>query len=66
VRERERERERRYRLGPGRIGWSPGMVVSAPIEEVEFEREVAAIEDALAERGEIERRELGQLVGARF
>ena len=42
------------------------MVVSAPIEEVEFEREVSSIEDALAERGEIERRELGQLVGARF
>jgi hypothetical protein len=34
---------RRYRLGPGRIGWSPGMVVSAPIENVEFEREISAI-----------------------
>ena len=64
--ERERERRRRYRLGPGRIFWSPGMPVSDPTAEVEFEREVAAIERALAEGGDIERRELARLVGARF
>ncbi len=64
--EREHERRRRFRPGPGRIGWSPGMVVSAPIEAVEFEREVASIERALAESGPTERRELARLVGARF
>ena len=42
------------------------MVVPAPIEEVEFEREVAFIERALAESGPTERRELARLVGARF
>jgi len=63
---RERERRRRYRLGPGRISYSPGMVVSAPITEVELSREVAAIEVALGENGPIERRELARLVGARF
>jgi MFS family permease len=35
-----RERRRRYRLGPGSTSYSPGMVVSAPITEVEFEREI--------------------------
>jgi hypothetical protein len=61
----ERERRRRYRLGPGRTFWSPGMPVSAPTAEVEFEREVSAIEQALADRGPTERRELSRLVGAR-
>jgi hypothetical protein len=63
---RERARQRRYRLGPGRIGWSPGMVVSAPIEEVAFEREISAIERALADHGPTERRELARLVSARY
>jgi MFS family permease len=63
---RERERRRRYRLGPGRVSYSPGMVVSAPITEVELSREVEAIERALAEHGPTERREVARLVGARF
>jgi MFS family permease len=63
---RERNRRRRYRLGPGRVSYSPGMVVSAPITEVELAREVAAIEAALGENGPIDRRQLARLVGARF
>jgi MFS family permease len=55
---------RRYRPGPGRISSSPGMWVSTPTE-VEYEREVAAIERILADREPTERRELAQLVGAR-
>jgi MFS family permease len=57
----------RYRLGPaGRGGSSPGMAVSSPIPGVEFSREIARIEQALAEHGPTERRELARLVGARF
>jgi hypothetical protein len=41
------------------------MFVSAPTR-VEFEREVSAIERVLADREPTERRELAQLVGARF
>jgi MFS family permease len=62
----ERERRRRLRLGPGRTFWSPGMPVSAPTAEDEFEREVAAIEQALTDRGPTERRDLSRLVGARL
>ena len=50
----------------GRARSSPGMPVSAPIAAVGLEREVAAIERALAEHGPTERRELATLVGARF
>ncbi len=60
-----RARRRRYRLGPGQTSSSPGMFVSAPTK-VEFEREVSAIERVLADREPTERRELAQLVGARF
>ena len=42
------------------------MAVSAPITEQEFSREVSRIEQALAEHGPTERRELARLVGARF
>ena len=56
----------RYRLGPGRTGSSPGMWVSAPLAEQEFSREIERIEQALAEHGPTERRELARLVGARF
>ena len=41
------------------------MFVSAPTE-VEFEREVSAIERVLADREATERRDLARLVGARF
>jgi hypothetical protein len=57
---------RRRRLGPGRTSSSPGMFVSAPIAAVALAREVSAIEQALADRGPTERRELARLVGARF
>jgi MFS family permease len=63
---RERERRRRYRLGPGQTFYSPGMIFAGPITEVELEREVAAIEGALADGGPTDRRELARLVGARF
>jgi hypothetical protein len=58
---------RRRRVGPaGRGGSSPGMAVSAPVTGLEFSREVQRIEQALAENGPTERRELARLVGARF
>ena len=60
-----RERRRRHRLGPGQTASSPGMWVSTPTK-VELEPEVAAIERVLADREPTERRELAQLVGARF
>jgi len=63
---RRREQAHRYRLGPGRTSYSPGMAVSAPITEQEFSREVQRIEAALAEHGPTERRELARLVGARY
>ncbi len=63
-----RERRRRLRLGPGRTtAYSPSMLFSGPSSEVDYEREVSAIERALAERGgPTERRELARLVGARL
>jgi MFS family permease len=68
-----RERRRRFALGPGRTFYSPGLVGSPPLTEAEFERkvldferEVSAIERALADRGQTERRELARLVGARY
>jgi hypothetical protein len=42
------------------------MAVSAPVEAVAFEREVAAIEAARADHGPTERRELAARVDARF
>ena len=58
---------RARRFGPGRMGYAPGMMsVSAPLEEQEFSREVARIEQVLEEHGPTDRRELARLVGARF
>jgi MFS family permease len=52
---------------PRRAYSSPGMWVAAPVAAVGFEREVRAIERALAEHeGPVDRRELAALVGARF
>ena len=56
----------RERPRPGRVGSSRGMPVSAPVPPVGFEREVAAIEQALAANGVVDRRALAGLVGARF
>ena len=61
-----RDQAHRYRLGPGRSSYSPGMAVSAPITEVEFTREVQRIEAALSEHGATDRRRLAELVGARY
>jgi MFS family permease len=63
--EGQQARQRRYRPGPGRVSSSPGMWVSTPTD-VKFDREVSAIERALAEGDALERRELAQRVGARF
>ncbi len=63
---RRREQERRYRLGPGRTSYSPGMAVSAPVTGQEFTREVGRIQQALAENGPLDRRELARRVGARY
>ena len=60
------ESEDRPRRSAGRVGSSPGMLVSARIAAAGLDREVAAIERALAEHGPTERRELATLVGARF
>ena len=58
--------EPRERPRPGRVGSSRGMPVSAPVTPVGFEREVTAIEQALAANGTVDRRRLAGLVGARF
>jgi MFS family permease len=63
---RAREQARRYRLGPGRTSYSPGMAVSAPVTEVELSREIGQVEHTLAEHGPTDRRELARLVGARY
>ena len=50
-------------------GWAPGMVSSAyDREEDEWwrEREVGMIERALQERGEMRRRDLGNLIGCKY
>jgi MFS family permease len=52
---------------PRRAYSSPGMPVAMPMAAVGLEREVAAIERVLAEHdGDVDRRELAALVGARF
>jgi hypothetical protein len=63
--EAEPEHKPRRRPSP-RSGYSRGMPVSAPIEPVEFSREVGRIETALGEHGPMERAELARAVGARF
>ena len=57
---------RRYRPGPG-ADIAPRRACGCPTQtDVEYEREVSAIERVLADREPTERRELAQLVGARF
>jgi MFS family permease len=63
---RRADGRRRPRLGPGRFGYSPFPLYAANIDDiVEFNREVQAILTALEEHGEVDRRELARLVGAR-
>ncbi len=63
--EQERTGLRRYRPGPGRISASPGIAVSSLPPQV-LDSEIRAIEKALDEHGATERRELAQMVGARY
>jgi MFS family permease len=60
------ERPRRAPSSVGRVGSSPGMLVSARVAAAGLEREVDAIARALADHGPTERRELAVFVGARF
>ena len=57
---------RRYRPGPGRSTSSRGMLVSAPIDDIAFDYEIGIIVKTLDEHGEVDRRELARLVGARY
>jgi hypothetical protein len=51
---------------PRRAHTSPGMPVSAPLAPVGFDREIAAIERVLEERGPTGRHDLARAVGAHF
>jgi hypothetical protein len=61
-------RRGRYRLGPSASGggWSPQLQSSSRDEDTFWsEREVDELERALAEHGELRRRELGKAVNCR-
>jgi MFS family permease len=68
--ERRRQRERsglnRYRPGPGRGPVAPVPATAAEVPEQALDSEIQAIERALDEHGSTERRELSELVGARY
>ncbi len=66
--QRERAGRRRYRPGPGRLGASRGLTISAPGEDsgLDLDREISIIERALEDRGAANRRELAHRVGARY
>jgi MFS family permease len=66
--QRERAGRRRYRPGPGRLGASRGLTISAPGEDsgLDLDREISIIERALEDRGPANRRELAHRVGARY
>ena len=64
-REQERRGLRRYRPGPGRLPASP-MPAFASVSEPNLDNEIQAIQRALDEHGSTERKELAQLVGARY
>jgi MFS family permease len=61
---------RRFRPGPGRTLYSPGMAVTAsdwvPTAEQDLEREIEMIARALDEHGPTARDTLAELVGARY
>ena len=66
--QRERAGRRRYRPGPGRLGGSRGLAVSASSEDtgLDLDREISIIGRALEDRGAANRRELARRVGARY
>ncbi len=61
-----KQKQKQQRRPSPRSGYSHGMPVSAPIEAVEFSREIGRIEAALGEHGPMDRAELARAVGARF
>ena len=66
---REQERPtRRHRLGPSSqtSGWSPFITHSTQVEDTWREHEIEQLERALADRGEMSRRELGQVAGCKY
>jgi hypothetical protein len=65
-REQERHGLRRYRPGPGRWPASPVPAVTTSLGDPNLDNEIQAIQRALDEHGSVERRELAQLVGARY
>jgi len=65
-RQRERSGLRRYRPGPGRSPATRVPAAAAHVPEQALDSEIQAIERALDEHGSTERRELAELVGARY
>jgi hypothetical protein len=62
-------RGRRFRPGRGSSGgWSPFLSSSSAAEDVaeDLEREVAILERVLQDKGDLPRKELGQLAGCRY
>jgi hypothetical protein len=61
-------RRRRFRAGIGSSGgWSPFLSSSSSTDVSEdLEREVAMLERALRDKGELGRKELGQITGCRY
>jgi MFS family permease len=61
----EQQQEQPRRRRQPRVGGSPGMAVSAPVEDLDYAPQVQRIESALNEHGTTERTELARLVNAR-
>jgi MFS family permease len=64
--DRERAGFRRYRPGPGSASFSPFFGHPAQQRQEWLDREIEIIGRALEESGEVDRRKLARLVGARF
>jgi hypothetical protein len=61
-------RRQRRRFGPSQqtSGWSPFLSTSSRGDDVWREREIEQLERALADKGEVSRRELGRLTGCKY
>jgi hypothetical protein len=62
-------RERRLRFGPSAVGggWAPHVSSSTgPDDQSDLDREVELLAKALADKGELSRGELGELVGCKY
>jgi MFS family permease len=64
--ERERAGLRRWRLGPGTTSYSPFLPPPGESRPEWLDQEVAMIQRALEEHGELDRRELAHRIGARY